>query len=163
MRDEQCFVSVNPEHARRLEGENRLLRRRNVLGRLASVPLAFTVNATHGAECTFQLEWTVDGPFGVDTNVAVSSNPPAPPASAPASFPARGGHVTPPQAVFTGSNWHRALQQLSTTGPRQVVGGCVQRSGYPSSNYGVDETFLISGVPTGPIRVMPFDVEAYEK
>ena len=51
----------------------------------ASAPLAFTLNATFGTKCTFQLEWTFDGPFSVSTSDAVFSNSPASPAQAPAS------------------------------------------------------------------------------
>eukprot|EP00966_Prymnesium_polylepis_P041109 953990-Prymnesium_polylepis.2 len=53
---------------------------------------------------------------------------------------------------------------LSTTGACQVVGNCIQSSGYPSSfgsaGYGHYEACTITGVPASPISVSAFSTES---
>ena len=56
---------------------------------------------------------------------------------------------------------HRSLQQqLAVDGPCRLAGPCVRSPGYPSTNYGNDESCTISGIPANPTVVTSFDTQS---
>eukprot|EP00966_Prymnesium_polylepis_P187142 4337957-Prymnesium_polylepis.1 len=50
---------------------------------------------------------------------------------------------------------------VAVTGPCVLSGGCIQSSGYPSSNYGTSESCTVTQLPAVPLHVVAFDVEEY--
>eukprot|EP00966_Prymnesium_polylepis_P146500 3383473-Prymnesium_polylepis.2 len=90
---------------------------------------------------------------------AVDANPSGRTDSEPASKLARSALYPSAQRGREGRALRRTLQQqLTSTGPCQVVGGCVRSLHYPAHNFGTDETCVISGVPSTPIAVSAFSV-----
>ena len=50
---------------------------------------------------------------------------------------------------------------VSVTGPCVLSGSCVQSPGYPSADYGTDESCTVANLPAVPLTVVSFDVEPW--
>ena len=67
--------------------------------------------------------------------------------------------TSPSDISFPVERHPRQALTLSVRGACQIAGGCVRSPGYPSSEYGNDESCTISGVPPIPTQVTAFNVE----